>query len=80
MANDEYDNTNTGALFKNERKVKENQPDYTGSANIGGTEYWVSAWVKRSRAGKTFMSMAYTVKEDKPATTYTEVEGDDIPF
>jgi len=27
----EYDNTNRGVLFKNERKTHDKQPDYTGT-------------------------------------------------
>lgn len=55
---------NDGALFKNDRKQSENHPDYTGSAVIDGVEYWVSAWVKTSQAGKKFFSMAYKPKEE----------------
>lgn len=54
---------NDGALFKNDRKEQDNHPDYTGSAVIDGVEYWVSAWVKTSQAGKKFFSMAYKPKE-----------------
>jgi len=59
----DYDNTNTGALFKNDKKASEKHPDYKGSANVDGTEYWVSAWIKTSKNGQTFMSFAYTAKE-----------------
>lgn len=77
-----YDNTNSGALFKNDKKVRENQPDYTGSLNAAGVDYWMSAWLKKSRAGKTFMSIAITQKDDPDATSRVtvEVDDDDIPF
>jgi uncharacterized protein (DUF736 family) len=58
---------NDGALFKNDRKTAENHPDYTGSAVIEGVEYWVSAWVKTSQAGKKFFSMAYKPKQEQGA-------------
>lgn len=32
----EYDNSNTGVLFKNDRKESEKDADYTGSLNVGG--------------------------------------------
>lgn len=55
---------NSGALFRNERKERENHPDYTGKAMIEGVEYWVSAWVKETRDGKKYFSMAYKPKEE----------------
>ncbi len=65
----EYDNTNRGALFKNDRKEKETQPDYKGSLNVGGVDYWVSSWLATSKAGAKYMSLAVTPKEEKATTT-----------
>ena len=64
--NQAYDNTNSGALFKNEKKISENQPDYTGTYTDGaGSEFWLSAWIKTSAAGKKYMSLATTAKEQQ---------------
>ena len=41
---EEYDNTNSGALFKNNQKEKDTQPDMSGVLNVEGTEYRVAAW------------------------------------
>jgi len=30
---------NYGALFKNDQKSKDNQPDYTGKVNVEGADY-----------------------------------------
>jgi hypothetical protein len=46
---------NSGVLFKNERKHRENSPDYQGSLNVAGTEYQLSAWIKQGPKAK-FMS------------------------
>lgn len=61
----QYDNTNRGALFKNDRKEQPNHPDYRGSVNVGGVEYWLSAWIKDGQKGK-FMSLSIKPKDDQP--------------
>jgi len=68
----DYDNTNTGAMFKNKKKTTDKHPDYTGQANVAGVEYWVSYWLKKSKAGETYMSSAYTLKEDKNVAAVKE--------
>jgi len=58
----QYDNTNRGAIFKNDRKEKDTHPDYKGSLNVEGAEYWVSSWIKEGPKGK-FMSLSLTPKD-----------------
>jgi hypothetical protein len=62
----EFDNTDRGVLFKNDHKQKETQADYKGTLNVGGREFRISAWVKESKAGAKFMSLAVTAKEAMP--------------
>lgn len=80
----EFDNTNSGALFRNDRKETDKHPDYRGELNVGGTEYWISAWLKTSGKGTKFMSLSVTPKEDKPAKPAKKPSFDDadqdIPF
>ena len=63
---------NSGALFQNDNKFKESQPDSRGEAEVccphcgAVTSYWLSAWWKVSRAGKQFLSMAFSHKEPAP--------------
>jgi len=47
----QYDNTNKGALFVNDRKESDRHPDWKGSLNIDGVEYWISGWAKSTARG-----------------------------
>ena len=58
----EYDNTNRGVLFKNDKEGNDKRPDYTGKINFGGTDYRLSAWIKEGKTGK-FLSLAVKPKE-----------------
>lgn len=61
-----WDNTNRGSLFKNDRKQSENHPDFKGSINVNGVDYWMSAWTKEikqgEKAGQKFMSLSIQPK------------------
>ena len=61
-----YDNTNRGALFRNSRKEKDSHPDYNGTINIDGKEYWLNGWLKEGKQGK-FFSLSVKPKEEPPA-------------
>jgi hypothetical protein len=58
----EYDNTNRGSIWKNEKKEKDTHPDFTGSLNVGGVEYWVSAWKRREDASPKAPALSFSVK------------------
>jgi len=67
----EFDNTNRGSAFKNEKKTTENHPDLTGSLDVEGTEYWLSIWKKESKAGSPFLSISIRKKEDRQSSEPT---------
>lgn len=81
----EYDNTNRGVLFKNDRKEKDTHADMQGTINVEGKEFYLNAWTKQGKSGK-FLSLSVkpkpaSVKEGmaqaKPAPAW---EDDGIPF
>lgn len=58
----QYDNTNTGVLFINDRKEKETHPTRKGSINVEGKEYWLSGWDKETSKGET-ISLSLQAKD-----------------
>jgi hypothetical protein len=64
----EYDNTNRGSIWKNDKKDKDTHPDFTGSLNVGGVEYWVSAWKRKEGAAAKAPALSFSVKpkDDQP--------------
>jgi len=62
----EYDNTNSGALFKNDKKESDRHPDMRGSINFNGQDCWLSAWKKVSKNGQPYLSLSVTPKDDQP--------------
>lgn len=60
MAYEQKDNS--GSLFRNDRKEQENHPDHTGTCKIQGREYYISAWIRETKTGKKFFSLAFKAK------------------
>jgi hypothetical protein len=74
----------TGSIFKNQKKEKDSHPNMTGSARIGGVEYWVSAWTNESEKGR-WQSLSFQRKDSKIKTPAADKKvrkdaDDDIPF
>ena|ERR1700744_6233379 len=90
----EYDNTNKFSIFRNDRKETDKHPDYTGTLNVDGREFWLSAWLREGKKGK-FFSGSIKPKESPSEWTKSTTpgkqtvtsgrpsyldEGDEIPF
>lgn len=77
----DYDNNQRGALFKNKKKETDNHPDYTGSAEVDNREFFVSAWVKKSKKGMNYMSLTFTPKDEVAgSSTSSDSDDGDAPF
>ena len=89
----QYDNTNRGSLFKNNRKENEKHADYNGSINVDGHDFWLNAWLKTDKNGNKYMSLSVKRKDGTAArpeaqSIVKEVQrhfpdaklDDDIPF
>ena len=64
----QYDSTNSGALFTNSRKEKDTHPDFKGTINVEGVDYWISGWKKKDRNDNTYMSLSVRPKEQRQDT------------
>ena len=53
---------NSGAMFKNNYKVKDGQPDKTGTLVINNEEFRISGWDNVSKKGNKFTSLKFAVK------------------
>ena len=79
------------SAFKNNRKEKDTQADFTGEMKINGKLYWFNMWQKTDRNGNPYFSgsvrekaAAYaqakaTVEAQAPLTQRDDIE-DSIPF
>jgi uncharacterized protein (DUF736 family) len=83
MSDQQYDNEKRGSLFRNDRKDKDSQPDYNGTCQIEGVEYYMNAWVKESKAGKKYFSFSFKAKNAEvpnKSVAITDDIDDELPF
>ncbi len=74
---------NTGAIFKNDKKTKETQPDYRGKVNVNGKEMEIALWLKESSKGTKYFSCSFSepYNNEKPKQVHTQIiDEDDLPF
>ena len=69
MSEQEYDNTNRGAMFVNSYKEDgDNRPDFTGQLDVEGVEYKIAGWKRTSeKKGTRFISLSIDKKDDEKA-------------
>lgn len=83
----DYDNTNRGAIWKNDEKRGER--DFTGSLDVDGIEYWVSGWKRAPNANPKAPALKFTVRKKelraadarrRPQQSAPPPPDDDIPL
>lgn len=51
-ADKQFDNTNRGVLFPNDKQGNDARPDYTGKINVDGVEKRLAAWLATGTTGE----------------------------
>jgi len=62
-----YGNTNRGQIWPNDRKENDTQPDFKGSLNIKGEEFWISAWKQKEGVDSKAPGISFSVQPKKKA-------------
>lgn len=78
----QYDNRNTGVLFKNDKKTEDKHPDYKGSyTDASGKEHWVAAWIRtKKNSNEKFMSFKMDPKDAQAKAGEESQEPEGAPF
>ena len=63
-----------GALFINQKKTADNQPDYKGQVEIEGRKFWVSSWVNTSVGGRQYQRLTLEDFTDEDYRKSAEIE------
>ena len=84
-----YDNNNTGVLFRQTDKQSDKHPDFTGNCEVNGKKMQIASWVNTSKVGsKKYMSLKFSEfkpKEESVSASNTDSVSatgsvDEIPF
>ena len=67
-----YDDTNRGQIWPNDKKETDKHPDFKGSLNVEGVEYWVSAWKRRPDANPKAPSLSFSIQRKDAKPEYRE--------
>jgi hypothetical protein len=72
----QFDNTNRWKLGRNHKPKDERSPEFKGSINIDGVEYWLNGWVREGNGEKFFAGTVAKKEEQKQSRPLD----DDMPF
>ncbi len=82
----QYDDSNRGKVWKNDRKEKDTDADFTGQQNVvcpkcgNASDYWVNAWKRKEGANPRApaLSWATRAKDGGPARQSTYSKADTV--
>lgn len=74
----QYDNTNRGILFENDRKRGNKDPDCKGTINVDGRDYWISGWWKDTKKGEA-LSLSVQEKREQRRDNYEQSRDHQAP-
>ena len=57
-----YGNTNRGQIWPNEQKENDKHPDFKGSLNVKGEEFWISAWKQKGVEDSEASMLSFSVQ------------------
>jgi hypothetical protein len=81
MAGKKY--PNSGIMSRNKNQKTDKHPEFTGSAEVNGVEYWIAGWVNENDRGKYF-KLSFEPKDDQAsAGERSQVlphDDDEVPF
>jgi len=66
--NKQYDDTNRGKVWKNDRKEKDTDADLTGSQNVVcpkcgvASDYWINAWKRKQGANPKAPALSWSTR------------------
>ncbi len=83
--NEEYDDTNKGAIWKSKFTDNPKSPKYTGHLNVDGEDYKLSAWKSKSDNPKAPVLNIQVQKVSEfeaaqPKKVESPSDDDDVPF
>ena len=59
----EYSNVNRGAIWSNKDKRSDSHPDFKGSIDVEGVEYWLSAWKRKPDANPKAPALSFSIQK-----------------
>ena len=64
-----YGNTNRGQIWPNEQKENHTHPDFKGSLNVKGEEFWISAWKQKGAEDPEVPGLSFFVQPKSEGMT-----------
>lgn len=72
---------NSGAIFSNDKRTKDTQPNYRGTINVDGVDKEIALWLKVSAKGTSYFSVSISepyVKSEIPSID--KKHNENLPF